>query len=194
MILEAQGLTKSFVGVRALDDVSFDLRQGEVHGLVGQNGAGKSTLLKLISGVYEPDSGCIKADDKVLPPGKPRARLAIGIAVIYQELTIVPEMSAAENVFLGIARRPLSFRSRSTMRRLFRELADRLGVSIDPFARAGSLSVADQQELEIMRALGARHRIVLMDEPTASLGQHERESLYRNIRALTAAGVAILRT
>ena len=188
--LRARGIHKSFPGVRALRDVDFDLRAGEVHGLVGENGAGKSTLAKIITGAYDADAGRVDAHGHEVRRGDLRGRRRAGIAAIYQELTIVPEMSAAANVFLGRPQRRGLFISRSDMHRAFRQLTTRLGLTIDPDARAASLSVANQQMLEIMRALAADHRILIMDEPTASLGPAERERLYETIRGLREAGVA----
>jgi ABC-type sugar transport system ATPase subunit len=188
--LRAQGIHKSFPGVRALHDVDFDLDAGEVHGLVGENGAGKSTLVKIITGAYGADAGLVEAFGDEVRPGDPRARRRAGIAAIYQEPTIVPEMSAAANVFLGRPQRRGPFVSRSDTHRAFRQLTARLGLTIDPDVRAASLAVANQQMLEIMRALAADHRILIMDEPTASLGPAERERLYETIRGLREEGVA----
>jgi ABC-type sugar transport system ATPase subunit len=188
--LRAWGIYKSFPGVRALHDVDFDLRAGEVHGLVGENGAGKSTLVKIITGAYEADAGRVEAFGHAVRHGGPRARHLEGIAAIYQEPTIVSEMSAAANVFLGRPRRRGPLVSRSDTRRAFKHLTTQLGLTIDPDVRAASLSVANRQMLEIMRALAADHRILLMDEPTASLGPAERDRLYETIRGLRDAGVA----
>jgi ABC-type sugar transport system ATPase subunit len=190
VVLRARGIYKSFPGVRALQDVDLDLRAGEVHGLVGENGAGKSTLVKIITGAYDPDAGLVEAFGHEVRHGDPRAQRRAGIAAIYQDLTIVPEMSAAANVFLGRPQRRGPFVSRSDTHRAFRQLTTRLGLTIDPDMRAASLSVANQQMLEIMRALAADHRILIMDEPTASLGPVERERLYEAIRGLREEGVA----
>jgi ABC-type sugar transport system ATPase subunit len=188
--LRARGIHKSFPGVRALQDVDFDLRAGEVHGLVGENGAGKSTLVKIITGAYDADLGLVEAFGEEVRQGDPRAQRRAGVAAIYQEPTIVPEMSAAANVFLGRPQRRGPFVSRSRTHRAFRQLTLRLGVAIDPDARVASLSLENQQMLEIMRALAADHRILIMDEPTASLGPAERERLYETIRGLREEGVA----
>jgi ABC-type sugar transport system ATPase subunit len=190
VVLRAQGIDKWFPGLRALRDVDFDLRAGEVHGLVGENGAGKSTLVKIMTGACAADAGRMEAFGHEARPGDPRARQRAGIAAIYQEPTIVPEMSAAANVFLGRPPRRGLLVSRADTHRAFTELATQLGLGIDPAVRAASLSVANQQMLEIMRALAADHRILIMDEPTASLGPAERERLYETIRGLREAGVA----
>jgi ABC-type sugar transport system ATPase subunit len=188
--LRAQGIHKTFPGVRALHDVDFDLCSGEVHGLVGANGAGKSTLVKIITGAYDADAGSVEVFGLQVRHGDLRARRRAGIAGIYQELEIVPELSAAANVFLGRPRRRGWFVSGSETRRAFRQLTTRLGLAIDPDVRAASLSVANQRMLEIMRALAADHRILIMDEPTDSLGPAERERLYETIRGLRLEGVA----
>jgi ABC-type sugar transport system ATPase subunit len=190
--LRATAITKSFPGTQALEDVSFDLLEGEIHGLVGENGAGKTTLVKVITGAYAADAGSVEVFGERLEPGDPRAHKRAGIAAIYQDLTIVPEMSAAGNVFLGRPRSVGPFVSRARTRRDFEELASRTGVAIDPNAKAGSLPVATQQMLEIMRALAANHRILIMDEPTSSLGPAETEHLYEVIRALRQEGVSTI--
>jgi ABC-type sugar transport system ATPase subunit len=190
-VLRAQGISKTFPGVRALRDVDFEVGAGEVHGLVGENGAGKSTLVKVITGAYEPDAGVVEAFGEARQ-ADPRAVRRAGIAAIYQEPAIVPELSAATNVFLGRPHRRGPFVSRSRTQRAFGRMTARLGLTIDPDARAASLSVANQQMLEIMRALAAEHRILIMDEPSAALGPAERERLYATIRALREEGVAIV--
>jgi ABC-type sugar transport system ATPase subunit len=192
VIIEIEKLSKRFPGVQALIDVDLELRRGEVHGLIGENGAGKSTLLKIVSGVHRPDGGAVRVDGGELRFGSPRASRDAGIAVIYQELTIVPEMTAADNVFLSGGDRPVAMRSRRRVRSQFEALAGKLGVGVDPFARAGSLSLAKQQQLEIMRALGGRRHVMLMDEPTAALGRPEREALYRIIDALRDGGISVI--
>jgi ABC-type sugar transport system ATPase subunit len=190
--LRARGIHKAFPGVRALHDVDFDLLAGEVHGLVGENAAGKSTLVKIMTGADDRDAGSVEAFGREERHDDPRARRRSGIAAIYQELTIVPELSAAANVFLGRPHRRGAFVSRSRTHRAFARLTARLGLAIEPDVRAGTLSPANQQMLEIMRALASDHRILIMDEPTASLGPTERERLYDAVRGLRAAGVAVV--
>jgi rhamnose transport system ATP-binding protein len=189
--LRARGIDKTFPGVRALHDVDLDVLPGEVHGLVGQNGAGKSTLVKILTGADDADAGVVEAFGQ-LAHGDPRARRRAGIAAIYQEPAIVPQLSAAANVFLGRPPRRGPFVSRTATRRAFRALTARLGLAIDPDVRAASLPVASQQMLELMRALAADHRILIMDEPAAALGPAERERLSATIRGLREAGVAIV--
>jgi ABC-type sugar transport system ATPase subunit len=190
--IRIRGLTKSFPGVAALRHVDLDVYQGEVHGLVGANGAGKSTLIKNLTGLYAPDEGSIELFGRSLENGDARARQQAGIGIIYQERSILPELTAAANVFLGWQQTWGPFvNHRATVKR-FGELADRLGVVLDPDARAGSLSVAGQQLLEIMRALARDHRILIMDEPATSLGEAEREKLYGIVAGLRRQGLSII--
>jgi ABC-type sugar transport system ATPase subunit len=185
--ISVRNVSKSFPGVQALQDVSFDLAPGEVHGLVGANGAGKSTLIRILSRAHEADAG------QILVGGSPLAQLReTGIATIYQELTIVPDMSAVSNVFLGAPLRSGPFVARRRMRARFAELAARLGAPFAPDHKAGALSVANQQLIEIMRAVQARHSVLIMDEPTAPLGPAERGKLYDLIGRLKAEGTAVI--
>ncbi len=184
--LSVSRLSKRFPGVQALTDVSLDLCVGEVLGLVGENGAGKSTIIKIIAGVESADSGVITLANSTSPNS------SAGIAVIYQELTIVPAMSALSNVFLGDPPRKGLWLDRRLMEKRFRDLEGLLGASINPRARAGSLPVAQQQTLEIMRALVAQHRILIMDEPTASLGADERRHLYKIVGELRKQATSII--
>lgn len=190
--LRIRALDKTFPGVHALQRVDLDVAAGEVHGLVGENGAGKSTLIKMVTGALTPDAGTIEVFGRRLDFGDPRAQQRAGIAAIYQELLIAPERSAAANVFLGQLPRWGPFFSPRSIARRFRTLADELGVQIPPNARAGSMSIANQQMLEIMRALVGDRRILIMDEPTAALGLAERDRLYETVRRLRDRGVAVV--
>jgi ABC-type sugar transport system ATPase subunit len=190
--IRVRGLTKAFPGVRALREMNLDVLSAEVHGLVGENGAGKSTLVKLIAGVYRPDEGNVELFGRPLQHANPREAQRAGVAVIYQERSIVPELSAAANVFLGRPQTYGPFISRQATARRFKDLAKSLGADINPDARAGSLSVADQQLLEIMRALNLDQRILIMDEPTTALGGPERDRLYAIISDLRRKGLAII--
>jgi ABC-type sugar transport system ATPase subunit len=185
-------LTKRFPGVIALNEVSFDVRMGEVHAVVGENGAGKSTLIKAITGVEQPDAGHIEIFGRLVDGQNATARRAEGVTAIYQELTIAPAMSATANVFLDRPLHKAFFLKRRLMRRVFLNLSSRLGVKIDPDQPAGTLSISDQQMIEIMRALIARHRILILDEPTAALGPTERAKLFEVIAELQRQGTAII--
>jgi ABC-type sugar transport system ATPase subunit len=186
------GVSKSYPGVEALTEIDFDVRVGEVHALVGENGAGKSTLLKILTGAHPPSGGDIEVFGERVDFNGPRDAQRLGIAAVYQELTVIPVLTATANVFLGQARARFGFLSEGAMRTRFESLCSEFGVSIAPNALAGDLSVADQQVLEIMRALESAVRIVVFDEPTATLAPHEREALYSIIRRLSDRGVATI--
>jgi ABC-type sugar transport system ATPase subunit len=190
--IRVRKVSKSFPGVQALRGVDFDLATGEVHGLVGANGAGKSTLIRMLSGASTPDSGSIEVQGTTMRFEDPRALRRNGIAAIYQELTIVPEMSALSNAFLGAVPSRGWFTDRRRMLRRFGELADWMGFKVAPDAPARTLSVANLQMLEIMRAVEADRDVIIMDEPTASLGPFERSRLYDLIARLTAQRVSII--
>jgi ABC-type sugar transport system ATPase subunit len=190
--LRIDAVTKRYPGVRALKDVSVEFGTGEIHGVVGENGAGKSTLIGTMTGAVTPDSGRIEVFGKELRYGDSRAQLHSGIAAIYQEPSIVPEMPVWANVFLGRFKKQGLILARGEMIERVRELADQLGVEVDPRARAGDVPISQQQEIEIMRALLAEHRVLILDEPTSSLGLHERERLYRTVRKLREDGGTII--
>ena len=185
-------VSKSFPGVQALRDVSFELLAGDVHGLVGANGAGKSTMIRMLSGASTPDSGEIEVGGAPLLNDDPRHLRAAGISAIYQELTIIPEMTALSNAFLGAAPSRWGFTDFGRMRARYAELSSWMGVAIDPGVKANALPIASQQMLEIMRAVLADGRVLIMDEPTAPLGPFERERLYDLIGRLRARGVAVI--
>ena len=191
-IIEAKGLRKAFGGIVALGGASLAVRPGTVHALVGENGAGKSTALGAIAGRLQVDSGSISVAGHHASRITPRAAQALGVAAIYQELTIIPGLSACANVHLGHTPVRGGFLEEPVMRSRFKDVCARVGVSIPPDARAGDLSVADQQMLEIMRALESRAQIILLDEPTSSLVQAERENLFRIMRELRGDGVTMV--
>jgi len=190
-LLAADALSKTYSGVRVLDAVDFDLRAGEVHALVGENGAGKSTLIKILGGAVAPDSGTVLLEGARLAPGDPREARRRGISLVYQEFTLVPELSVAENIFLG-AERGRPFLARAAMAASARRRLDDLGVRLDARAPVGSLSVAHQQMVEIARALEADARVLILDEPTASLSPHEVERLLAVVGHLRARGLGIV--
>jgi rhamnose transport system ATP-binding protein len=192
-LLELRDVHKSFDAVRALRGVSIELHAGEVHGLAGENGAGKSTIVRIIGGEHRPDSGVVLVDDAPVHFGGPRDARQHGIAVIHQEPTQFPDLTVAENVFMG--RQPLrSMRriDRAAMHRRAEELFSALGVPIDPGRVTRGLSIADQQIIEIGKALSAEARIIVMDEPTAALSTVEAERLFRVAGRLAEGGAALL--
>jgi ABC-type sugar transport system ATPase subunit len=191
-LLKMEGIDKSFPGVRALRQACLDLRAGEVHALMGENGAGKSTLIKVLSGAHTPDAGTIWLGGRPAVIRTPRDAQRLGIAVIYQEFNLAPTLSARENLFLGREQRVGPFVSASRERKKARELFERLKVEIDPETLCAQLTIAQQQVVEIAKAIALEARIVVMDEPTAALTGQEAEKLFAIIAALKARGVGIL--
>jgi rhamnose transport system ATP-binding protein len=192
-LLRVRDVSKSFGAVAAVQGVSFDLYGGEAHALVGENGAGKSTIVKMLAGVHRPDSGTLEIDGTPVDLHTPADAKAAGIAVIYQEPTLFPDLSVGENIAMG--RQPLGrLRTidRTAMNRQAEQLFRRLGVSIDPGRPARGLSIADQQLVEIAKALSADARVVVMDEPTAALTGVEVERLFTVARSLRDDGAALL--
>ncbi len=192
--LEMRNITKSFPGVRALDGVTFDLRQGEVHALVGENGAGKSTLMKILGGVYpHPEyGGAIFIEGAEQHFGGVREAEKAGIAVIYQELSLVREMSVGENIFLGREPRTLGVIRWEELYRRARELLSDLHLAIDPHIPVRSLGIGQQQLVEIAKALSQNARILVLDEPTAALTDSEVETLFTILNKLRARGVGMI--
>jgi rhamnose transport system ATP-binding protein len=192
-LLELRGVTKSFGAVRALRGVDFDVRPGEVHALVGENGAGKSTLVKIITGAHAPDTGTVAIAGHPLERADPLLARRLGVAPIYQQPTLFPELTVAENLAFGLetggAWRRIDWRER---RQRAATLLARVGATVDPDAEAGSLRMAEQQLVEIARALGAQARVIIMDEPTASLAETEAERLLTLVSELRAAGTGIV--
>ncbi len=190
--VELKDVSKSYGGVRALAAVSLGVRRGSIHALVGENGAGKSTLGRIISGATTPDSGLLELDGKAVHFHSPRAAIASGIAAIAQELPTVPALSVAENVFLGAEPRRAGFLRRSELGRRYAELAARAGFALDGAASAGALRTADQQKVEILKALARDARLIVMDEPTAALSRPDVATLHAIIRRLARAGTTIV--
>jgi rhamnose transport system ATP-binding protein len=192
-VLSVEHAQKTFGAVRALVDVSIDLFAGEVHGLVGENGAGKSTLVKILAGVYRPDAGRLLIDGEEITLRSPSAARNAGIAVIYQEPTLFPDLTVAENVFMG--RQPLRSARRidsASMDGQVRAVLDRLGVRLDPGRITRGLSIADQQIVEIAKALTLDAKVIVMDEPTAALSAVEVGRLFQVVETLRQNGAAIL--
>jgi rhamnose transport system ATP-binding protein len=192
-LLRLTDIRKSFAGVQALKGVSFDLNAGEVHALVGENGAGKSTLIKVITGAHRQDEGTFEFDGKLVEDNDPVRARRLGIAAIYQQPALFPDLTVAENIALGDEPpggwRPVRWGRR---RERARRLLDLIGASIDPETEVRRLTMPEQQLVEIARALGADARVLIMDEPTASLSDKEVDNLFRVIRELKARGVGIL--
>jgi ABC-type sugar transport system ATPase subunit len=188
-----RGISKHYPGVRALTDACFDVRAGEVHVLLGENGAGKSTLMKILSGAVPPDAGEVLLGGQPVRLGSPLRARSLGISTIYQELSLVPHLSVAENVYLGKApRRFPGIVDWRRMRNGATAILERLGVSLDPGAPVQSLRLAQQQMVEVARALADEARILIMDEPTSALSEREVAQLFAAIAQLTSRGVAVI--
>jgi rhamnose transport system ATP-binding protein len=190
-ILEIRGVSKRFGSTQALDDVSLTLRTGEIHALLGENGAGKSTLIKIMTGVEQPDAGQMAVDGVEVLPGNALHAQDLGIAAIYQEPMSFPDLSVAENIFISHRDRGRMI-DRGRMRRDAETILDRLGVHLDVNEPARGLTLAEQQTVEIAKALSLRVRVLIMDEPTASLSAHEVRRLFGIVESLRRDGVAIL--
>ncbi|MGW6011042.1 sugar ABC transporter ATP-binding protein [Streptomyces sp. NPDC055210] len=191
-LLRIEGIRKTFPGVVALDSVDFDLRRGEVHVLLGENGAGKSTLIKMLSGAYRPDAGKIVVDGEKVRIHGAQDAARLGIATIYQEFNLVPDLTVAENIFLGRQPRRLGMIDRKRMEADAAVLLERVGVTVSPRARVRELGIARLQMVEIAKALSLDARVLIMDEPTAVLTSGEVEKLFRIVRKLREDGVGIV--
>ena len=192
-LLEMTGITKSFPGVRALSDVGISVDRGEVLGIVGENGAGKSTLMKVLAGVFPPDAGRVTLDGAAFEPRNPGDALRAGIIVIHQELSLVPDRSVAENIFLGnLPRGPIGNVRRRTLHARARDLLGKVGLAVNPATPVRALGIAQRQLVEIARALSRAARVIVMDEPTATLTTTEKRILFASIRSLRDAGVGLI--
>ena len=192
-LLTAERVSKSYAGVRALRDASLELRAGEVHALVGENGAGKSTLIKVITGAVAPDGGEIRVEGRLVTHNSPRVAKSLGVVAIYQQPALFPELTVAENVALGVEQAGLFGRvDWGARRRRAADLLARVGARIDPEAQAGDLTMPQQQLVEIARALGADAKVLILDEPTASLSEEDTQNLFRVIRQLREHGVGMI--
>jgi len=186
-VLEMRGIHKRFPGVYALNDVSFAVRRGSVHGVIGENGAGKSTLMRILSGAFFANEGEVVIDGAIVPAPTPERMLELGIAVIYQELAQAPHLTVAENIFLGrLPKTGLGTVDWRKAKAAAQEVLDRLGFRVDPAARIDAISVAQRQMVEIAKAIAREARIVVLDEPSAVLGDAELEHLFMTIRRLSA--------
>ena len=191
-ILEIKGLCKSFPGVQALDSVDISIREGEVHALVGENGAGKSTLIKILSGAYSKDSGEIIFDGEPISIQNPRHAQQLGIATIYQEFNLANHLSITENILIGQLPMRGIVVDWAAAKKQATEILGRLGVEMRMDQMVGTLRVADKQLVEIAKALAHKSRMLVMDEPSAVLGDNEMEKLYKVIRTLKAQGITVI--
>ena len=192
-ILEVRQICKSFPGVRVLKSVNLSIWPGEVHAFMGENGAGKSTLMKILAGAYRPDSGEILLDGKPVQLRTPHEARLAGIGIIYQELTVAPNLTVSGNVFLGSELKRLGFiKNTAEMDRRTQQVLDRLGARFRATERAAHLAVAEQQQVEIARALFYKSRVLVMDEPTAALSDRETDRLFDVVRQLRSEGMAII--
>ena len=192
-LLEVRGVTKSFPGVRALDGVDLTCRAGRVHALLGENGAGKSTLVRILTGNMQPDAGDVVWEGSPVRFADPRRSLAVGITAVYQELTVLPEMSVLDNVLLGQERTRRGLLQRSEEQRLARQTLGQVGLGdVDLRAPAGQLSLANQQLVEIARALVRNTRLLILDEPSAVLSGDKLDSLFEVVRSVAATGVGVV--
>jgi len=194
-LLKLQGISKTFPGVRALNNVHMEIRKGEVHALLGENGAGKSTLMKILSGAYQRDSGNIYWEGKKIEIGNPKAAQELGISIIYQEYNLVPKFSIAENVWMGrekFINPAVGLLNWQEMFDSTQKLLDELHLVLDPHTPISSLGVAQQQMVEIIKALSLDARLLIMDEPTSALTGTEINNLYTVIRSLKSKGVSVI--
>jgi ribose transport system ATP-binding protein len=191
-LIQLIGISKQFPGVQAVDDVHLEIFAGEVHVIAGENGAGKSTLMKLLSQVERPSQGHITLNGQAVPFVSPHYARSLGISMVYQEFALAPHLTVAQNITLGREPSQLGVINQATEIAQARQLLQRVGLSIDPKRIASTLSVAEQQLVEIAKALDIDAKLVIMDEPTATLTGQEITDLFRVIRELTAKGIAVL--
>ena len=192
-LLRMEGISKSFPGVKALDDVHLEVRRGTVHALMGENGAGKSTLMKVLIGMYQPDAGTIELGGEQVQVADTARALGLGISMIHQELSPVPEMTVAENIYLG--REPVNRLRLVDYRKMLADtkaLFEKWEIDLNPRRQLKKLSVAQTQMVEIAKAISYDSRLVIMDEPTSAITEREVEHLHRMIRSLRASGVAVI--
>jgi len=185
-------ISKSFPGVKALDGVSFSVNKGEVHGLLGENGAGKSTLMKIMSGVFREDEGEIYIENKKVKIDSPKTAHNHGVSIIYQEFTLCPHLTVADNIFIGRPKMNGVFINDKAMHREARQILDDLGININTYSIVRSLSVAQQQMVEIAKAISYRSKILVLDEPSATLTEREIEQMFDIIRTLQKKGVGMV--
>jgi ABC-type sugar transport system ATPase subunit len=191
-LLRMEHVSKAFPGVQALDDVSLSIRTGEILGLIGENGAGKSTLMKIVSGVYPADQGQIYLRGQPVQIQNPHHAQQLGLSIIYQEFNLMPNLTVMENIFVGREPGRFSFVDRRRLQQQAQELLDRLGVSLSPAATVRDLAVAEQQMVEIAKALSMKVQVIIMDEPTSALSEAEVQALFNIMRELKRNGIGVI--
>ena len=191
-LLSVRGVGKTFPGVRALNNMHLDLRHGEVLALVGENGAGKSTLMKLLSGIYVPDEGTFELKGVAFTPAGPKHAQELGISIIHQEFNLMPDLTVAQNIYIGREPRRYGMLSERALNRKTQELFDRMGLKLDPRERCGELTVAKQQMVEIAKALSHDSKVIIMDEPTAALNDAEVATLHELIRGFVSPSTGVI--
>lgn len=191
-ILQVQNLSKSFLGVKALDNIQFGLQKGEVHALMGENGAGKSTFMKILMGLLKPDSGEIIFEGEVLKSHNVYENLQKGISMIHQEILVVPELTVAQNIFLGRETNYRSWLNDKAINQKAQEILDAIGIKINAQTKIKNLSIAEMQMVEIAKAISNNAKVIIMDEPTSALTDNEVMMLFKIIKDLKAKGVAII--
>jgi len=192
LLLQIENISKSFPGVQALKDISFSLNRGEILAVIGENGAGKSTLMRILAGVQSPDAGTIKLDDKPVEIPSVQSALRLGIVLIHQELNLSDNLTVAANIYLGREPRTFGFINKLRLRENAQQVLNRICLDCSPDTIVADLSIGHQQLVEIAKALSVDARILIMDEPTSSLSQHETEQLFAVVRDLRAKGISIL--
>ncbi len=191
-ILQVQNLSKSFLGVKALDNIQFSLQKGEIHALMGENGAGKSTFMKILMGLLKPDSGEIIFEGEVLKSHNVHENLQKGISMIHQEILVVPELTVAQNIFLGRETNYRSWLNDKAINQKAQEILDAIGIKINAQTKIKNLSIAEMQMVEIAKAISNNAKVIIMDEPTSALTDNEVAMLFKIIKDLKAKGVAII--
>jgi ribose transport system ATP-binding protein len=192
VLLEAKGICKQFNGIPVLKNVNLEIRRGEVHALMGENGAGKSTMIKIITGVYTMDDGQILMEGKPVTISCRQDARCCGISVIYQELSLIPALTVTENIFLGQEISRFGFTKKKEMRRQVKALIEKYGFDLDPDMLVSSMGMAQRQMVEILKALSMEAKLIIMDEPTASLSAAETETLFKTVDGLRQKGTSIL--
>lgn len=191
-LLSLHGVSKTFPGVRALNNMGLELRHGEVLALVGENGAGKSTLMKLLSGIYTPDSGTFELNGTAFVPDSPKHAQELGISIIHQEFNLMPDLTVAQNIFIGREPRRFGVLNERALNHQTQELLDRIGLQLNPRQKVGQLTVAKQQMVEIAKALSHDSKVIIMDEPTAALNDAEVAALHQIIRGFISPGTGVI--